>query len=66
MFAHTQFNRIEATTEITNVGEQRALEKAGFAREGILRGSTFRQGAWHDQVMYSVLRNEVELEDSAT
>lgn len=65
LFAHTQANRIEATTEITNVAEQRALEKAGFTREGILRGTTFRQGRWHDQVMYSVLRDEVKLEDSA-
>jgi RimJ/RimL family protein N-acetyltransferase len=63
LFAHTQVNRIEATTEITNVAEQRALEKAGFTREGILRGTTFRQGRWHDQVMYSVLRDEVLLED---
>lgn len=65
LFAHTQVNRIEATTEITNVAEQRALEKAGFTREGILRGTTFRQGRWHDQVIYSVLRDEVKLEDSA-
>jgi RimJ/RimL family protein N-acetyltransferase len=65
LFAHTQVNRIEATTEITNVAEQRALEKAGFTREGILRGTTFRQGRWHDQMIYSVLRSEVELEDFA-
>lgn len=65
LFAHTQANRIEATTEITNVAEQRALEKAGFTREGILRGITFRQGRWHDQVIYSVLRDEVELDDFA-
>jgi RimJ/RimL family protein N-acetyltransferase len=65
LFAHTQFNRIEATTEITNIGEQRALEKAGFTREGVLRGATFRAGRWHDQVIYSVLRDEVELPDPA-
>ena len=65
LFAHTQVNRIEATTEITNVAEQRALEKAGFTREGILRGTTFRQGRWHDQVIYSMLRDEVKLEDPA-
>ena len=65
LFAHTQVNRIEATTEITNVAEQRALEKAGFTREGILRGTTFRQGRWHDQVIYSVLRDEINLEDPA-
>lgn len=63
LFAHTQFNRVEATTEITNLGEQRALEKAGFTREGVLRGTTFRQGRWHDQVIYSVLRHEVDPEE---
>jgi RimJ/RimL family protein N-acetyltransferase len=66
LFGHTRVNRVEAITEITNVGGQRALEKAGFTREGVLRGTTFRQGRWHDQVIYSVLRDEVELEDPAT
>jgi RimJ/RimL family protein N-acetyltransferase len=66
LFAHTQVNRIEAVTEITNIGEQRALEKAGFTREGVLRGATFRAGRWHDQIIYSVLRDEVELSDPAT
>lgn len=66
LFAHTQVNRLEATTEITNIAEQKALEKAGFTREGVLRGTTFRHGRWHDQVIYSTLRIEVELEDSAT
>ncbi len=66
LFAHTQVNRIEAVTEITNTAEQRALEKAGFTREGVLRGSTFRQGHWHDQVQYSVLRHEVKLDGAAT
>jgi RimJ/RimL family protein N-acetyltransferase len=47
------------------VAEQRALEKAGFTREAILRGTTFRQGRWHDHVIYSVLRDEVNLMDAA-
>jgi RimJ/RimL family protein N-acetyltransferase len=62
LFAHTQgVNRVQAETEITNAAEQRALEKAGFTREGVLRGATFRAGKWHDQVVYGVLRAEVEL-----
>jgi RimJ/RimL family protein N-acetyltransferase len=65
LFAHTPVNRVEATTEITNVAEQRALEKAGFTREGILRGASFRQGRYRDDVIYSVLRDEVNLADSA-
>jgi hypothetical protein len=30
-----------------------------------LRGITFRQGRWYDQVIYSVLRDEGKLEDLA-
>jgi RimJ/RimL family protein N-acetyltransferase len=62
LFAHTQANRIEAGTEITNIGEQRALEKAGFTREGVLRGALFRLGEWHDCVFYGILRHEVDLD----
>ena len=61
LFAYTQVNRIEAITESTNIAEQRALDKAGFTREGVLRGATYRAGRWHDQIIYSVLRDEVEL-----
>ena len=43
----------------------RPLEKAGFTREAILRGTTFRQGRWHDHVIYSVLRDEVNLMDAS-
>lgn len=58
LFAHTRVNRIEAGTEVANIPEQRALESAGFTREGILRGAYFRAGAWRDLVLYSVLRAE--------
>jgi RimJ/RimL family protein N-acetyltransferase len=61
LFAHTQVNRIEAGTNVANTAEQRALEKAGFTREGIMRGAGFQGGRWHDGVIYSVLRAEVEL-----
>ncbi|MEV4097130.1 GNAT family N-acetyltransferase [Streptosporangium saharense] len=63
LFAHTQMVRVEAVTEATNIAEQRALEKAGFTREGALRGYAFRNGRWRDAVIYSVLRDEVELPD---
>jgi RimJ/RimL family protein N-acetyltransferase len=60
LFAHTQVNRIQAETEVDNVAERRALEKAGFALEGIQRGVAFRAGRWRDRVTYSVLRAEVD------
>lgn len=58
LFAHTQVNRIEAVTEISNTAEQWALSKAGFTREGVLRGYGFRDGEWRDGVIYSVLRGD--------
>jgi RimJ/RimL family protein N-acetyltransferase len=58
LLAHTTVHRIEAVTEIGNVGEQRALEKAGFTREGVLRGLCWRDGAWRDSVLYSILRTD--------
>ncbi|WP_255950118.1 GNAT family N-acetyltransferase [Streptomyces odontomachi] len=59
LFAHTKANRIEAGTEVVNIPEQRALERAGFTREGVLRGAYFRGGVWRDMAQYSVLRAEV-------
>jgi RimJ/RimL family protein N-acetyltransferase len=58
LFAHTTVQRIEAATETGNVAEQRALEKAGFTREGVLRSVGWRDGAYRDGVWYSMLRTD--------
>ncbi|HYM66235.1 MAG TPA: GNAT family protein [Patescibacteria group bacterium] len=57
----TRVNRIEASTDVDNLAEQRALEKAGFSRDGLLRGAQFRAGAWHDLLVYSMVRPPAEL-----
>lgn len=54
----TAANRIEAHTDIENVAEQRALDRAGFTQEGIIRGAQWRRGAYHDGYLYSLLRGE--------
>lgn len=51
--------RIEASTDIDDVAGQRALEKASFTREGVLRRAQFRAGDRHDLVSYSILRDEL-------
>jgi RimJ/RimL family protein N-acetyltransferase len=61
LFRHTQMNRVQAVTEITNLAEQRALEKAGFTREGVLRGFGYRDGHWRDGVLYAIVRDDVDL-----
>jgi RimJ/RimL family protein N-acetyltransferase len=62
LFATTLTERIEAETDVDNIAEQRALERAGFTREGVLRHAQFRAGRWRDNVIYSVLRAEVSLD----
>jgi RimJ/RimL family protein N-acetyltransferase len=58
LFATYDLNRVEASTDVENVAEQRSLAKAGFVREGIQRGAQFRAGAYHDLVTYSRLRDD--------
>jgi len=60
LFATTDVNRVEASTDVDNMAEQRALEKAGFVREGVQRGAQFRAGAYHDLLVYSRLRDDPE------
>jgi RimJ/RimL family protein N-acetyltransferase len=38
--------------------EQRSLEKAGFTREGVLRGFEYRLGRRYDLATYGKLRGE--------
>jgi RimJ/RimL family protein N-acetyltransferase len=58
LFETTDTNRVEASTDVENLAEQRALDKAGFVREGIQRGAQFRAASHHDLVTYSRLRDE--------
>jgi RimJ/RimL family protein N-acetyltransferase len=58
LFLTTSVRRVEAVTNAANLPEQRALSKAGFTREGVLRQAEFRFGDWHDLHMFSLLRDE--------
>jgi RimJ/RimL family protein N-acetyltransferase len=52
--------RVEASTDVDNVAEQRSLDKAGFTREGVIRRAQFRAGTYHDLVGYSFVREDLE------
>jgi ribosomal-protein-alanine N-acetyltransferase len=54
----TTVHRLEAFTETGNFAEQKVLERAGFTREGVLRETFFRDGAWRDAVVYGLLRQQ--------
>jgi RimJ/RimL family protein N-acetyltransferase len=58
LFDTTTFERLQAETDVGNVAALRGLEKAGFQREGIARHAQYRDGSYHDMVVYSLLRGD--------
>lgn len=58
LFAHTRVERIQAFTDIRNIAERTALARAGFREEGIVRSGQWRDGAWHDQVLFAIVRGD--------
>lgn len=58
LFATTPVHRVQASTDVENTAEQRALERAGFRREGVLRGAQWRGGEYHDLLSYARLRSD--------
>ena len=59
LLATTPLVRIEASTDVENIAEQRSLEKAGFTREGVLRQSQARADGQHDLYSYSLVRSDL-------
>jgi RimJ/RimL family protein N-acetyltransferase len=58
LFATTELFRIEASTDVDNVAEQRALVKAGLRQEGVLRGAQVRGGVRRDIMLFAVVRTD--------
>jgi GNAT superfamily N-acetyltransferase len=59
LFGTTDVDRVEASTDVTNTPAQRSLEKAGFTREGVIRGAQWRAGERRDMVAFGILRTDV-------
>lgn len=58
LFAHTTTHRIEALTNEGNIGEQKALERLGFSKEGLMRERSFQHGRYVGVLVYALLRSE--------
>lgn len=57
LLTHTTVHRLEAFTDAENFAEQKALERIGFQREGVMREVIFQNGSWRDAVIYALLRD---------
>lgn len=51
-------NRIVAKVIKDNVGSIKVLQKLGFVQEGILRESLYKNGQYHDLIVFSILKSE--------
>ena len=59
-FDHLGLNRLTAWANARNGRSQIALERAGFRREGVLRGWHVHASGIHDVVVFSLLRADFE------
>lgn len=62
--SHFGLARLEAPVFAWNPASMRVLEKAGFAREGVLRSSALKEGQLIDQVLYALVRHNDAEPDS--
>lgn len=59
LFDQYPLQRIQADTAVDNPAERKSLERAGFTCEGLIRAAEFRNGRYHDHLLYSLLRSEL-------
>lgn len=60
-FESMRFNRIEATVTLGNDASVKALKKANFLQEGIVRERTIMKGKFEDDVILAILRKDYRL-----
>jgi RimJ/RimL family protein N-acetyltransferase len=66
LFASTELDRVEAVTDVDNAAERRALEKAGFRADGVIRGARVRGGRRRDVVLYGMLRSDLGVDHGSS
>jgi RimJ/RimL family protein N-acetyltransferase len=57
-FSRTDLLRLEIVCAVGNTRSQRAAEKSGAMREGVLHDRLFLHGQSHDAVVYSIVRSK--------
>ena len=58
LFLEKDIVRVQAPAATGNIASQKALEKSGFSKEGLMRKSWLVRGEHMDQYLYSILREE--------
>jgi [ribosomal protein S5]-alanine N-acetyltransferase len=53
-------NRIEACVGPSNIASQKVLQKLNFKEEGLLREHFYRDGIFHDSIIFSLLKTDYD------
>lgn len=61
-FDHMNLNRVEADADARNIGSVRVLEKVGFQREGLQRDQFYETSAFHDLILFGLLKRDYRRE----
>jgi [ribosomal protein S5]-alanine N-acetyltransferase len=64
-FQELRIHRLFATPFSSNLASHRALEKAGFQREGLLRHHHLKQGIYLDAIIYGRISDPMETPNQA-
>lgn len=64
-FTQMDLNRIEANASAENAASIALLERLGFRNEGTQEEQYFDEGAFHDLMLFRLLRREWEMTDAA-
>lgn len=57
-FGEMGMEKVEACAFVGNDRSRRALEKNGFAREGLVRKAVHKRGRWLDEWLFGITREE--------
>jgi len=57
-FEQMNLNRIDATSDPENSRSIRLMERCGFRREGLLRQRFYYKASFHDEAIYSLLKED--------
>jgi RimJ/RimL family protein N-acetyltransferase len=61
-FRDLDVRRLELLADVRNVASQRVAEKAGFAREGVLRSARELWGVRNDMVLFALLPSDLAVD----
>lgn len=59
-FEELRLNRVNGSALTYNLASQKVCERVGFKREGIMRQAIYKNGEFHDVIMYGCLRSDYE------